>query len=105
MPRLTLVVAAGILAPTASTAGDDGERLVTIAHFVGVKSPVRVIRGQPSQISVGGGVRGGVALRPSTFSYGGGAPPPPSSLGASAPRNGSGLSDRVVLFVHGAGTP
>src|SRR5262245_35335564 len=104
MPRLTLVVAAGILALTASTAADDGEKLLTIDHYVRVKSTVPVINGQTSQIYVRERVMAGVALRTSTFSYGGGDPTPPSSLGASAPRNGSGLSDRVVLFVHGAGT-
>jgi pimeloyl-ACP methyl ester carboxylesterase len=81
MRRLTLVVAAGILALTASTSADDGEKLLTIDHYVRVKSTVPVINGQTSQIYVRERVQAGVALRASSS------------------------TDRVVLFVHGAGTP
>jgi pimeloyl-ACP methyl ester carboxylesterase len=61
--------------------GDDAERLLTIDHYVRVKSTVPAIAGQPAQIYVRERVLAGAALR-----------------GAIAP-------DRVVLFVHGAGTP
>jgi len=61
--------------------GDDGDRLLTIDHYVRVKSTVPAIAGQPAQLYVRERVVAGSALR-----------------GAVSP-------DRVVLFVHGAGTP
>jgi pimeloyl-ACP methyl ester carboxylesterase len=61
--------------------GDDGARLLTIDHFVKVKSTVPAIAGQAAQIYVRERVQAGTALR--------------GAVGA----------DRVVLFVHGAGTP
>src|SRR5439155_25787665 len=60
---------------------DDGARLLTIDHFVKVKSTVPAIAGQTAQIYVRERVQAGTALR--------------GAVGA----------DRVVLFVHGAGTP
>ncbi|PWT82587.1 MAG: hypothetical protein C5B57_08430 [Blastocatellia bacterium] len=60
---------------------DDSEQLLTIDHYVRVRSTVPAINGQPAEIYVRERVRAGTALR------------------------GSSLSDRVVLFVHGAGTP
>ena len=60
---------------------DDSTRLLTIDHFVTVKSTVPAIAGQPAQIYVRERVQAGTALR------------------------GSVAGDRVVLFVHGAGTP
>ena len=60
---------------------DDGQKLLTIDHYVGVRSGVPAIAGQMTQIYVREVVQAGAALR-----------------GAPAP-------DRVVLFVHGAGTP
>lgn len=65
----------------APAAGDDGQRLLTIDHYVRVTSKVPSISGQLAQIYVRERVSAGVALR--------GAP----------------AADRVVLFVHGAGTP
>src|SRR5205814_7469579 len=56
-------------------------RLLTVDHFVKVKSTVLAIAGQPAQIYVRERVQAGAALR------------------------GAVASDRVVLFVHGAGTP
>ena len=56
-------------------------RLLTIDHYVQVKSTVPAIAGQPAQLYVRERVVAGSALR-----------------GAVSP-------DRVVLFVHGAGTP
>ncbi len=61
--------------------GDDGERLLTIDHYVKVRSTVPAIAGQPAQIYVRERVQAGAALR------------------------GSVSGDRVALFVHGAGTP
>jgi pimeloyl-ACP methyl ester carboxylesterase len=60
--------------------GDDSEMLLTIDHHVALRSTVPAIAGQPAQLYVRERVKAGIALR--------GAP-----------------SDRVVLFVHGAGTP
>ena len=65
----------------APAAGDDGQRLLTIDHYVRVTSKVPAISGQLAQIYVRERVSAGVALR--------GAP----------------AADKVVLFVHGAGTP
>jgi pimeloyl-ACP methyl ester carboxylesterase len=62
-------------------AGDDGQRLLSIDHYVGVQSTVPAIAGQPAQIYLRERVLAGAALR------------------------GATTSDRVVLFVHGAGTP
>lgn len=61
--------------------GDDSEQLLTIDHFVRVSSTVPAIAGQPAQVYVRERVKAGTALRGATF------------------------TDRVVLFVHGAGTP
>ena len=75
-------LAVALLRPTAVPAtADDGQRLLTIDHYVRVVSTVPSIAGQTAQIYVRERVRGGAALR-----------------GTSAP-------DRIVLFVHGAGTP
>ena len=60
---------------------DDSARLLTIDHYVGVKSTVPAIAGQPAQLYVRERVQAGMALRAGNF------------------------NDRVVLFVHGAGTP
>lgn len=72
-----LVVAGGL----AAVRGDDGNRLLTIDHYVRVTSTVPAIAGQSAQLYVRERVLAGSALR--------GAIPP----------------ERVVLFVHGAGTP
>lgn len=61
--------------------GDDSERLLTIDHYVRVKSTVPALAGQDVPIYVRERVQAGTALR-------------------SAPG-----SDRVAIFVHGAGTP
>ena len=61
--------------------GDDGDRVLTIDHYVRVKSTVPAIAGQPAQLYVRERVAAGAALR-------------------------AGISpEKVVLFVHGAGTP
>src|SRR5262245_22974349 len=65
----------------ASLSGDDSGRLLTIDHFVRVKSTVPAIAGQQAQLYVRERVLAGMVAR------------------------GTTPSDRVVLFVHGAGTP
>lgn len=72
-----VLAAAGV----ASLRGDDGSRLLTIDHYVRVTSTVPAIAGQSAQIYLRERVLAGLALR------------------GAVPR------DRVVLFVHGAGTP
>jgi pimeloyl-ACP methyl ester carboxylesterase len=61
--------------------GDDSEQLLTIDHYVRVRSTVPAISGQAAEIYVRERVRAGTVLR------------------------GSSMTDRIVLFVHGAGTP
>src|SRR5215813_10511056 len=72
-----LVVVVGL----ATLRADDSDRLLTIDHYVRVTSTVPAIAGQPAQLYVRERVLAGGALRTSSF------------------------GDRVVLFVHGAGTP
>jgi len=69
------------LALTAPLRGDDGQRLLTIDHYVKTTSTAPAMSGQPAQIFVRERVQAGTALRAGS------------------------LGDRVVLFVHGAGTP
>jgi pimeloyl-ACP methyl ester carboxylesterase len=69
-----------LLAGSANPAvADDGEQLLTIDHYVPVRSMVPSISGQQAQIYVRERVKAGTALR--------------------------GTSAGVVLFIHGAGTP
>src|SRR5215813_6163104 len=72
-----LVVVVGL----ATLRADDSDRLLTIDHYVRVASTIPAIAGQPAQLYVRERVLAGGALRASAF------------------------GDRVVLFVHGAGTP
>jgi pimeloyl-ACP methyl ester carboxylesterase len=82
LPARSIVASiAVLLTVTVPSASDDGQRLLTIDHYVRVASTVPAIAGQPAQIYVRERVRAGVALR------------------------GAVAADRVVLFVHGAGTP
>src|ERR1700704_2345598 len=60
---------------------DDGERLLSIDHYVRIQSTVPAISGQPAQIYVRERAKAATVAR------------------------GAGNGDRVVLFVHGAGTP
>jgi len=60
---------------------EDSEQLLTVDHYVLVKSTVPVTAGQMAQIYVRERVKAATALR------------------------NANLADRVVLFVHGAGTP
>lgn len=73
-----LAVALALVVPVT---GDDGDRVLSIDHFVRLTSSVPAIAGQPAQIYVRERVQAGLLAR------------------------GSRGADRVVLFVHGAGTP
>lgn len=77
---IALSAALGLIALPACFA-DDGQRLLTVDHYVQVKSTVPAIAGQYTEIYVHEVVQAGVALH-----------------GQPAP-------DRVALFIHGAGTP
>jgi pimeloyl-ACP methyl ester carboxylesterase len=68
--------AAGLITPATA---DDGQQLLTIDHFVPVRSMLPSMAGQQTQIYVRERVQAGPALR--------------------------GASEGVVLFIHGAGTP
>src|SRR6185295_10159022 len=63
------------------SSADDGDRLLSLDHYVRVRSTVPAIAGQTTQIYVREVVRAALVLRQES------------------------VSDRVVLFVHGAGTP
>jgi len=64
---------------TSLAAADDGEQLLTIDHYVPVRSVLPTMGGQQTQIYVRERVKAGAALR--------------------------GASAGIVLFIHGAGTP
>src|SRR5262245_59911487 len=72
---LSLVVASA----TSPASADDGEQLLSIDHYVPVRSIVPAINGQQTQVYVRERVKAGAALR--------------------------GASAGIVLFIHGAGTP
>src|SRR3954454_23328615 len=76
-----VAVAACVLVLGRLSFGDDSGQLLTIDHYVRVKSTVPAIAGQEVPIYVRERVQAGSALRSAS--------------------NG----DRVALFVHGAGTP
>jgi len=75
---LTVIVLCGMV-PAAWA--DDSGRLLRVDHYVKVKSTVPAIAGQTTQIYVREVVQAGAVLR------------------------GGPASDRVVVFIHGAGTP
>jgi len=84
MRRAALVAAFAftLALPVAVPLGaDDGQRLLSVDHYVKVSSTVPAMAGQAAQLYVRERVLAGAALR-----------------GAPAP-------DKVVLFIHGAGTP
>ena len=82
MKRLAgkIVISIAFLAAAPAYA-DDGGRMLSVDHYVRVKSTVPAIAGQTTQIYVREVVLAGAALRDAN------------------------AADRVVLFVHGAGTP
>lgn len=71
----------GLLLAASTGFGDDGSRLISLDHYVRVKSTAPAIAGQDAQIYLREKVVAGNALR------------------------GRPAADSVVLFVHGAGTP
>src|ERR1700688_2047033 len=79
MTTKLFLIAALLLAPLSF--GEDSDQLLTLDHYVRVKSTVPSIAGQTTQIYVRERSR------------------------AATPLRTSNLTDRVVLFVHGAGTP
>jgi pimeloyl-ACP methyl ester carboxylesterase len=79
MTNRLLLLTALLVAPV--VAAEDSDQLLSIDHYVRVKSTVPSIAGQISQIYVRERAR------------------------AATPLRNANLSDRVVLFVHGAGTP
>jgi pimeloyl-ACP methyl ester carboxylesterase len=79
--RLGLAAAALAAALPQGLLADDSARLLTIDHYVRVTSTVPAIAGQPAQLYLRERVAAGTALR------------------------SGDLGGRVVLFVHGAGTP
>src|SRR5438132_11733034 len=81
MKRVLCVVGFLISLAIGVTNADDSDRLLTIDHYVRVTSTVPAIAGQPAQLYVRERALAGGALRAASF------------------------NDRVVLFVHGAGTP
>lgn len=80
-PRIATIVLLTAFLFHVSSFAEDSEQLLTIDHYVRVKSTVPAIAGQTSQIYVRERAKAGAVLR------------------------SSNLADRVVLFVHGAGTP
>ncbi|HKC58189.1 MAG TPA: alpha/beta fold hydrolase, partial [Vicinamibacterales bacterium] len=81
MKRMLCVIGFAVPLVVTGVSADDSDRVLTIDHFVRVTSTVPAIAGQPAQLYVRERALAGGALRTSTF------------------------GDRVVLFVHGAGTP
>ncbi len=77
----TALLVAAVVSGGAQSTTDHGHGLLSIDHYVRVKSTVPFMAGQFAQIYVRERVAAGAALR------------------------GAAAADRVVLFVHGAGTP
>lgn len=77
---LFTMLALGLFGHAALTA-DDGQQILSVDHYVRTKSTVPAIAGQTAQLYVRERVHEGLVLR------------------------GGVAGDRVVLFVHGAGTP
>ncbi len=80
-PTFLLLCGIVVLLFAQAAVADDSSQILTIDHYVVLHSKVPSILGQISQLYVRERLRAATALR------------------------GSSLEDRVVLFVHGAGTP
>ena len=78
---LCLPWAIAILMLAQAAEADDSSQILTVDHYVSVRSTAPSITGQVSQLYVRERLRPATALRASS------------------------LADRVVLFIHGAGTP
>jgi pimeloyl-ACP methyl ester carboxylesterase len=81
MWRIVRVMAGLALLGAPFSNADDGGHLLSVDHYVRVRSTVPAIAGQTTQIYVREVVLAGMALR------------------------AAGSGERVVLFIHGAGTP
>src|SRR5262245_13440858 len=79
--RLAILSPLALLITASAVLADDGSRLISVDHYVRVKSTAPAIPGQEAQIYLREVVLAGTVLR------------------------GGPAADRVVLFVHGAGTP
>ena len=71
-----------LLLPCVLLPADDGQRLLRVDHYVRVRSVAPSMHGQTSQVYVREVVQAGAALR-----------------------GGTAGENRVILFIHGAGTP
>jgi len=78
---LLLAIVGCICALALPGRGDDAGQLLTIDHYVTIRSTAPSMAGQPAQLYVRERLRAGTVLR------------------------GTSVADRVVLFVHGAGSP
>jgi hypothetical protein len=78
--HFSLLCPLALLMAASAAFGDDGSRLVTVDHYVRVKSTAPAIAGQEAQIYVREVVLAGTVLR------------------------GGPAADRVVLFVHAGGS-
>ena len=76
---LALALSLIVAAPAIPAAADDSEQLLSVDHYVPVRSVLPSMGGQQTQIYVRERVKAGAALR--------------------------GASAGIVLFIHGAGTP
>jgi pimeloyl-ACP methyl ester carboxylesterase len=77
---IAILISLSILC-TQSAIADDGDHILTVDHYVPVRSTVSSMAGQITQMYVRERTRAGIALRSTS------------------------LGNRVVLFVHGRGTP
>jgi pimeloyl-ACP methyl ester carboxylesterase len=78
---IAILIGSLMTTPAPSVGAEESGQLLTLDHYVRVKSTVPSMSGQLTQIYVRERVLAGTALR------------------------SANLADRVVLFVHGAGTP
>jgi pimeloyl-ACP methyl ester carboxylesterase len=76
---MRILIFAGLLSGLTAMAADDSARLISVDHYLNVKSPLPSVEGQTAQLYLREVVLAGPALR--------------------------GGAGKVVLFVHGAGTP
>jgi pimeloyl-ACP methyl ester carboxylesterase len=80
LPTFRLLSPLALLLAACATTGDDSSRLVSVNHYVRVKSTAPAFAGQDAQIYV-------------------------REVALAGTLSGAQAADRVVLFVHGAGTP
>jgi pimeloyl-ACP methyl ester carboxylesterase len=78
---VTIYLSVAALFPAQMLLADDGERLLSVDHYVRVNSTAPAMGGRTAQVYAREVVLASTGLRQ------------------------SGLGDRVILFIHGAGTP